>query len=186
MRPSVEETTQLLRAASAGDSEAADQLTPTLYSELRHLAGSYLRRERQGHTLQPTELVNEAFLRLVNSSSANDRNHFFALTAGTMRRVLVDHARQKHAAKRGSDNRQVTLSTALLSSEGSEAEILDTDRALNKLAELDPQAARLIELRYFGGLTCEEAAAVLEVSVTTVERKWRATRMWLRRELSTK
>lgn len=184
MRPSTEDTIHLLRAASAGDAAAVDRLTPTLYSELRNLAGSYLKRERQGHTLQPTELVHEAFLRLVDSDSANDRNHFFALTAGTMRRVLVDHARKRQSVKRGSGGQQVTLSTALISTEGAHAEILDMDRALEKLAAVDPQAARLVELRYFGGLTCEEAAEVMDVSITTVERKWRAARTWLRRELA--
>ena len=183
MEPSSTQSSALLTAAGQGDLNAQERLTPTIYSELRRLASSYLSRERQGHTLQPTDLVHEAFLRLINSPSPSDRNHFVALSANSMRRVLVDHAREKQAVKR-SGGRQVTLSTALFSSSEPTIEVLDLDRALDKLAQVNEPASKLVELRFFGGLTCEEAAEVLDVSLTTVERRWRAGKLWLRRELA--
>ncbi len=178
------EVTSLLEQIGSGDTEAEAQLTPTIYGELRSLAGSYLRRERQGHTLQPTDLVHEAYMRLVGSGPATDRNHFYALTARTMRNVLVDHARRKQAAKRGSPKDQITLSTALFAVDQPEVEVLDLDRALTRLVQINERAAKLVELRYFGGLTCEEAAEVLKISLTSAERSWRTARAWLRRELA--
>lgn len=185
MSLSIEETRELIRAASAGEPGAAERLTPTLYGQLRRLAGSYMRGERQGHTMQPTELVHEAFLRLSGgNATSQDRNHFFALSASTMRRVLVDHARQKQASKRGAGGRQVTLSTGLLTGEDQGVDVLDLDRALEKLSQVNGEAAKVIELRYFGGLTCEEAAEALGLSLTSVERRWRTGRLWLRHRLA--
>ncbi|MCG8454856.1 MAG: ECF-type sigma factor [Holophagales bacterium] len=174
----------MLRAAKAGEPGALDRLTPTLYGQLRKLAGSYMRGERQGHTMQPTELVHEAFMRLTGNDPSQDRNHFIALSANTMRRVLVDHARQKHAVKRGAGGQQITLSTGVLTEDDQNIDVLDLDRALEKLSQVNAEAAKVIELRYFGGLTCEETAEVLGLSLTSVERRWRAGRRWLRHRLA--
>ena len=172
----------------AGDEAAGDLLTSTLYSELRHVAGGYLRRERQGHTLQPTALVHEAMIRLFGSGvEAKERTHFVALAARTMRQVLVDHARHKQAGKRIPPAQQVPLdATMLLATEAPAVDILALDAALSKLALVSPRAAKVVELRYFGGLTAKETAETLEVSLSSVEREWRAARAWLRGALTTR
>ncbi|MEO1369309.1 MAG: ECF-type sigma factor, partial [Acidobacteriota bacterium] len=168
----------------AGDSEAESLLTPTLYAELRHLAGGYLRRERAGHTLQPTALVNEAMIRLFGShAEANERAHLVALAARTMRQVLVDHARRHQADKRISPADQVPLDAAALPGSAPSLDILALDEALEQLARVSPRAAQVVELRYFGGLTIAEAAEALDVSDSSVEREWRAARTWLRAAL---
>jgi len=180
--------TELLRAWGAGDSQASDALVRLVYDELRRQAGLVLRREREGHTLQPTALVHEAWLRLGNQHDARweSRTQFFAVAAQMMRRVLVDHARTRQALKRGDGAVQVSLSDAGRPAETSSLDIVDVlalDEALARLAEFDPQKARLVDLRYFAGLSIPEAAAALGVSLATVGREWAIARMWLRREL---
>lgn len=179
--------TTLLRAWSRGDQSALDRLLPQVYGELRRQAGRYMRRQTPGHTLQPTALVHEAYLRLVGSEpvECRDRAHFLALAAKVMRSVLVDHARARSAAKRGSGAVHVTL--AAVDSAGTPATVVDLealDEALDRFAEIDPEKSRLVELRYFGGLSIEEAAEVLDMSPATVKRQWTTARAWLRRELS--
>ena len=179
--------TELLRAWGAGDVQASESLVRLVYAELRRQAALALRREGEGHTLQPTALVHEAWLRLGDQDAARweSRTQFFAIAAQMMRRVLLDHARTRHALKRGGGAVQVSLSGA----GGAEAGALDAvdlialDDALARLAVLDPQKARLVDLRYFAGLSIPEAAAVLGVSTATVGREWAVARMWLRREL---
>ena len=169
----------------AGEVDADEHLTPTIYAELRGLARHYLRRERAGHTLQPTELVHEAYMRLIGGrGEANDRNHFVALAARTMRCVLVDHARRKQADKRFPQEGRVTLQTGLVGDQGPDVDVLALDDALERLAMVSSRAAQLVELRFFGGLTCEESADVLDTSLSSVERDWRAARAWLRKALS--
>ena len=185
------EITTLLKAWSSGDSDALDRLTPLLYDELRRLARGYLRHERGGQTLQATALVNEAYLRLVDVKGVDwqDRTHFMAVAARIMRRILVDAARTRASVKRGGDMARVDHSTALdfdrLAAPGSAraAELCALDEALNSLSEIDPRRAQVIELRFFGGLTVEEAADVLKVSPQTVMRDWKLARAWLAREL---
>ncbi len=177
--------TRLFSRWRAGDEDASVELLPRVYDELRRLANSYLRRERPGHTLQPTELVNEAFLRLIdNDLEALDRAHFFALAARAMRRVLVDHARRLQANKRFAPEDRVTLLTRILSAKDESVDLLDIHHALERYIEIAPRPAELVELRYFGGLTNPEAAEVLGVSLGTIERDWRLARVWLRRELA--
>jgi RNA polymerase sigma factor (TIGR02999 family) len=169
-----------------GDAAAGEQLTPTIYSELRGLAYGYMRREAPGHTLQPTALVNEACIRLLGQRpETRERGHFIALAARTMRQVLIDHARRKQAAKRGGPQDRVEMATGVMPIDAPRVEILALDQALNQLALVSPRAARLVEIRFFGGLDNEEAADVLGVSLSTVEREWRAARAWLRQALST-
>jgi RNA polymerase sigma-70 factor (ECF subfamily) len=187
--------TALLRAWGAGDAQASDSLVRLVYAELRRQAGFALRREGEGHTLQPTALVHEAWLRLGDQHDARweSRAQFFAIAAQTMRRVLLDHARTRHALKRGGGAVQVTLGGADDGSargapgvDGSSLDAVDVialDDALARLAALDPQKARLVDLRYFAGLSIPEAAEVLGVSTATVGREWAVARMWLRREL---
>lgn len=164
-----------------GDEQALDELVPVVYGELRALAAHYLKGERAGHTLQPTSLVNEAFVRLLGSARVRpqDRTHFFALAARTMRRVLVDHARRRQAEKRPSPEDRLTLQTALAGGGAPEIDLLDLHEALERLAGIHPRQARLVELRYFGGLSSREAALALEVSLATVERDWQVARLWL-------
>lgn len=177
--------TQLLRAWSAGDADARDRLLPIVYAELRRQAAAYLRRERPDHTLAATALVHEAYLRLVGQEAPfANRAHFFALAASMMRRVLVDHARARAAAKRPRPELQVTIDDAMPAEEPRALELLGLDRALVELAAFDPRQARLVELRYFGGLTATETAAVMEVSPTTVKREWNLARAWLYRRLT--
>jgi RNA polymerase sigma factor (TIGR02999 family) len=173
----------------SGDASALDDLLPRVYDELRALADSYMRRERAGHTLQPTALVHEAFLRLLRlpPGSVQNRVHFFALAAQAMRRVLADHARRHRAAKRGGSAVRVPLelveggAPAAAAAEDVAAD--DLDAALEDLAKLDPRQARVVELRFFGGLSIEETAEVLAVSTATVKRDWLVARAWLHREL---
>jgi len=178
--------TELLHAWSAGDAGASDALVPLVYAELRRQARLALRREGDGHTLQATALVHEAWLRLDDQHDANweSRTQFLAVAAQTMRRVLVDHARARRALKRGGGGTQVTLSAVEQAVAASgEVDVLALDGALARLAILDPRKARLVELRYFAGLSIPEAADALGISPATVGREWAVARMWLRREL---
>ena len=178
--------TELLLAWSGGDQGAFDKLYPLIYDELRRLAAHYLRRERPGHTLQPTALVHEAYLRLIDQTRTRwqNRAHFFGAAAQMMRRILVDHARQHGAAKRGGGERRVTLAEGAAFAPERGVDLLALEDALNKLERVNPQKSRLVELRFFGGLSTEEAAEVLGVSAATVTREWRAAKAWLHRELS--
>jgi RNA polymerase sigma factor (TIGR02999 family) len=177
--------TALLRAWSGGEQKALDQLIPVLHRELKRIARRYMRLERQGHTLQPTALVNEAFLRLVDIHGVQwqDRAHFFALSAQTMRRILVNYALARGAGKRGGAARQVTLDEALVVSPESDSQILELDGALQALARFDARKARVVELRFFAGLSVDETAAVLKVSTQTVLRDWNLSKTWLAREM---
>lgn len=180
------EVTRLLDEWRRGDEDAADRVFPLVYGELRRLAANAFRREREGHLLQPTALVHEAFLRLVVQQRArvDSRAHFLALAAKAMRRILVDHARRVRSAKRGAGVPTLTLlESAGLTDDSLSPDTLDLHRALEELAAIHERQARLVELRYFGGLTMEEAAEVLQVSLATVERDWTAGRLWLRRRL---
>jgi RNA polymerase sigma-70 factor, ECF subfamily len=173
--------TELLLEWRQGDSAALDKLTPLVYDELRRIAHRFMRQERDGHTLQTTALVNEAYVRLVGQREVRwqNRAHFFAVTAQVMRRVLIDHARRRRYAKRGGEAQQVPLEDASVMSQGRAAELVALDAALEALAKLDPRKSRVVELRYFGGLSIEETAEVLEVSPMTVRRDWRAAKAWL-------
>jgi RNA polymerase sigma factor (TIGR02999 family) len=178
----------LLSDLSAGNEQALAELLPLIYDELRAMAARYLGRERPGHTLQATALVHEAYFRLVDQKQVQwrDRAHFFAIAAQAMRRILVDHARARHAVKRGADFAKVELDEgAVLGDEGALApeDLLAIDRALTELAALDPTASRIVELRFFGGFTVEEIAEVLDTSVSTVKREWTTARAWLHRQL---
>jgi RNA polymerase sigma factor (TIGR02999 family) len=175
----------LLRAWSGGDQSALEKLTPLVYDELHRLAHAYMRRERAGHTLQTTALVNEAYMRLVDASLVQwqDRAHFFGITAKLMRRILVDHARSRGYQKRGGGLRKVSLDEALLVSSEPAEDLVGLDDALKALEEFDPRKARVVELRYFGGLSVEETAEVLKISGITVMRDWTMARLWLLKEL---
>lgn len=180
------EVTQLLAAWSNGDRAALDRLMPLVYRELRRLAHHHMGRERPGHTLQTTALVNEAYMRLVVQVNMRweNRAHFFGIAARLMRQILVDYARRRGYAKRGGDARRVSLDEALAVSEERAAEVVALDEALESLAEFDPRKARIVELRFFGGLSIEETAAVLGVSAGTVMRDWTLAKAWLRREMT--
>ncbi|MCG8461751.1 MAG: ECF-type sigma factor [Holophagales bacterium] len=176
--------TRLFSRWLAGDEEAVDELLPRIYEELRRLADSYLFRDRAGLTLEPTELVHEVFLRLLGSDAeAVNRVHFFALAAQVMRRLLVDRARRQNADKRFAPRDRVTLHTGAAIGGGPEVDVLDLHRALATLAEIAPRPARLVELRFFGGLTLPEAAQVAGISRATAARDWEAARIWLSGEL---
>lgn len=179
------EASSLLLAWSSGDHKALSELLPLVYNQLRGLARGYLRRERCDHTLETSALVHEAFLRLVSQHSTQCRNRgeFFAVAANTMRRVLIDHARKHGYAKRGAGAVRLTLDEAPTLAVGSALELIALDEALDRLAALAPEQARVVELRCFVGLSAEEIAAVLEISVPTVTRRWRAARAWLFRAL---
>jgi len=177
------QVTRLLKAWHEGDRAARDQLMPVIYAELRRRAAAHLRHERPGHTLHPTDLVHEAYLRLCAQNLAwQNREQFFAVASQLMRRILVDRARARTAAKRGGGLR-VELSTGEGSSAPADPRLLDLDRALTELAALDEAQARLVELRFFGGLSVEEAAQVLGVSRTTANRDWQTAKSWLHRRL---
>jgi RNA polymerase sigma factor (TIGR02999 family) len=177
--------TQLLIEVSKGDREAVDLLLPVIYDELRKLAANYLRRERPDHTLQPTALVHEAYLRLVDQTRANwqNRAHFFGVAAQIMRRLLVDHARKHNAEKRGQDFQKLSLDENVDRAVERGAELIALDDALKALAQFDEQKARVVELRYFGGLSIEETADVLGVAPTTIKRHWRFAKAWLYGEM---
>ncbi len=184
--PEPQRLTELLVAWSDGDQKALNDLFPLVYDELRQLARRHMRRERRGHTLRTTALVNDAYLRLVDQRQVRwqNRAHFFAIAAQMMRRILVDHARAKRYEKRGGGAAHVPLEEAAVIAQGKEAEIIALDEALVALAEIDPRRARVVELRYFGGLSNEEIAEVLKVSPNTVTRDWNMARAWLYQELS--
>lgn len=185
MTPSSPNITHLLHEWGAGDQRALDELTPLVYEELRKQAARYLRRERRGHTLQTTDVIHEAYLRLVDANGVHwqSRTHFFAIAANLMRRILVDHARRRDATKRGGSQVRLPLDEARAVAEGTEVDLLAIDEALDRLAAIDPQQARVVELRFFSGLTVDETAAALGVSPKTVKRDWSVARAWLRREI---
>jgi RNA polymerase sigma-70 factor (ECF subfamily) len=178
--------TQLLRAWSGGDPRALEQLTPLVYVQLHRTAKRYMAGERPAHTLQTTALINEVYLRLVDGPeiSWHDRAHFFAVCARLMRRILTDFARSRHRVKRGGDACQLPLDEALLVSREPSADLVALDDALNALGEFDERKSRVVELRFFGGLSVEETADVLRVSEETVKRDWRLAKLWLLREMS--
>ena len=187
MSGSANQATILLGRMNAGDQDAARELLPLLYDELRTLAARQFRGQPANHTLQPTVLVHEAFLRLVGRPEKdwNDRKHFFAVAATAMRQILVNHARGKNADKRGGGERPVLLNDEVVGSNGgNDLDVLDLNDAMEKLAAIDPRKHRVVELRFFAGLTVPEVAEVLELSVTSIETEWRAARAWLSVELS--
>jgi RNA polymerase sigma factor (TIGR02999 family) len=177
--------TALLRAWSGGDEGALDALLPLVEAELKRLARAYMARERMGHTLQATALVNEAFVRLIDAPHVawQDRAHFLGISARLMRRVLVDHARTRDARKRGDGDYKVALDENIAAPESPEVNLVDLDRALEALTIIDERKSRVIEMRFFGGMTVEETAEVLHVSTDTVKRDWRLAKLWLLREL---
>jgi RNA polymerase sigma factor (TIGR02999 family) len=179
------DVTLLLERWSAGDASALDELTPLVYAELRKLAAGYVRRERPGHTLQATALVNEAYLRLIGHRGGawSGRSHFYGIAARLMRQILVEHARKHRAEKRGGDRVAVSLDHADEVTSAPDVDILAVHEALERLAAFDDQQARIVELRFFGGLSIAEAAEVLGVGHATVERDWSMARAWLRKEL---
>jgi len=180
-----QEVTVLLAALTRGDDGAASKLIPVVYDELRRLAGNYMRRERVDHTLQATALVHEAYLKLVEQRSVNwqSRAHFFGVAAQLMRRILIDHARGHSRQKRGGEQKKVSLDEMLVFSEQQADKLLAVDDSLNHLAKLDPRQAHVVELRFFGGLSVEEAAEVLGVSPKTVKREWSVAKAWLYADL---
>lgn len=179
------EVTQLLIEWSNGDKEALDQMMPLVYSELRRIAASHLRRERTEHTLQPTALVHEAYIRLINQQRANwqNRAQFFGVAAQMMRRILINHANERVAAKRGGGALKISLSEAESQMEITDSSLLALDESLTRLAQLDPRKSRIIELKFFGGLKIEEIAEVMQLSHATIEREWTLARAWLHREM---
>jgi len=185
VKGTTQDVTGLLQAWSEGDPEAAEKLIPLVYDELRRQATRHLRRERRNHTLRPTALVHEAYMRLVGQRQAvwKSRTQFFAVAAQMMRRVLVDHARRHRAAKRAGSLCRVTLDEGVASYEPRDLDLVALEDALTELAALDPGKARMVELRFFGGLNLEDAAEVLGVSAATVTREWRMARAWLYRRM---
>ena len=183
--PSQPDVTQLLLDWSNGDQGSLDKLLPVVYQELRRLAQYHLQPERSDHTLQATALVHEAYLKLIDAKSVawQNRAHFFAVAARVMRHILVDMARQRRAQKRGSGQKLPLEEAFSLPGEQEDVNLVALDEALNKLAEIDSQQSRIIELRYFGGLSTEETAEALGVSPTTIKREWRVARAWLKREI---
>ncbi len=179
------EVTQLLRAWSTGDRAALDRLIPLVYDELHRLAHAYMRREHAGHMLQTTALVNEAYLQLVDTDKVkwHDRNHFFAIAAKLMRRILIDNARSLCAQKRGGKIRRVSLSDSVVFASKPDADLIELNDALTSLEEIDARRARVVELRFFGGMTLEETAEVLKVSADTVWHDWDLAKTWLFREM---
>ena len=178
------EVTQLLVAYSKGDEQALEKLLPLIYDELRALASRYLRRERPGHTLQATALVHEAYLRLVNQNVPwQNRAHFFGVAARTMRRILVDHARRHAASKRTGDGIKLSLDEALVIGGERAPQLIALDEALRSLEKMDPQKSRIVELRYFAGMSIEETATVMGMAVATVVRHWSLARAWLHKQM---
>lgn len=180
-----EEVTELLRSWRAGNEAALPALAESVQAELHRLAQRYMRRERHDHTLQPTALVNEAFVRLIGQDSVDwqGRTHFFAVAARIMRNILVDHARHVQAQKRGGELQTICLDDVDAAGRAREVDLVLLDDALDRLGQMDERQSRLVELRYFGGLTIEEVAEVLDCSPATVKREWRSARAWLKREL---
>lgn len=183
--PGQHEITELLEQWSDGNQTALDKLYPLVYEELRRLARSYMRRERKGHTLQTTALINEAYVRMVGQKNVRWRNrtHFFAISAQIMRRILVDHARRYLYNKRGGGARQVSLDETMIVAADRSEEVIMLDEALSNLARMDPRRSRVVELRYFAGLNNEEIASVLNISENTVMRDWNLARAWLYQQL---
>jgi RNA polymerase sigma factor (TIGR02999 family) len=185
MTVNADDLTGLLIEWGQGNKAALDRLTPLVYDEIRRIAHRYVQREREGQTLQTTALVNEAYLRLAGSADIawQNRAHFYAVTAQVMRRILIDHARRRQYIKHGGDARRVAFDAAIseagLMSQPRAAELLALDEALDELAKLDPRKSRVVELRYFGGLSLEETAKTLDISLMTVRRDWRAAKAWL-------
>ena len=186
MPSATQNVTQLLMDWGSGDKEALDKLLPVVYDELRKQAARYLRRERAGHTLQTTALIHEAYLRLVDQKNVHwqNRAQFFGLAAQLMRRILVDHARTKKRAKRGGSDIRVSLTGAKILAKSEDLDVVALDEALDRLAEIDEQQSKIVELRFFSGLTVEETAEVLSISPATVKRNWSMAKAWLHRELS--
>jgi RNA polymerase sigma factor (TIGR02999 family) len=185
MSESSQDVTQLLGQWQGGDREALNALTPLVYNELRRLAQSYINRERPNHTLQGTALVHEAYLRLIDQRQVEwrSRNHFFALAAELIRRILVDHARAKVAAKRGGRNVKLSIEDVMEPAVNEDLDLVALDDALQLLARTDPQQSRIVELRYFAGLKIEETAEVLQISPATVKRDWTVAKAFLKREM---
>lgn len=181
-----EEITQLLLAWNQGDQTARDALLPLIYDELRRQARGYLRRERPDHTLQPTALVHEAYLRLIEPQQMNwqNRAHFFGIAARLMRQILINHAESRRAAKRGGDTERISLGDVAQLADTQAVDLLELHEALRQLEQIDPPQGQIVELRYFSGLTIEEVAAVMNLSPATVKREWSTARAWLRRALS--
>jgi len=186
MLQTTQQVTRLLKAWSRGEDAALDRLLPIVHRELHRLARRYMFGERVGHTLQTTALVNEAYLRLVNAREVNwqNRAHFFALSAQLMRRILVDSARARRDQKRGGGNPKITLDEGFVGAQQKGEDLVALDDALKTFAQVDPRKSRVVELRFFGGLSVEETAEVLQVHPNTVLRDWRLAKMWLKRELS--
>jgi RNA polymerase sigma factor (TIGR02999 family) len=184
--PHQHEITELLAEWREGSQSALDELYPLVYDELHRLARRYMSRERKGHTLQTTALINEAYVRLVDQKNVHwaNRSHFFAISAQIMRRILIDHARRHAYAKRGGGARQVSLEEAATVVPNKSEELLRLDEALKSLAEMDPRRSQVVELRYFGGLNNEEIAGVLHISENTVTRDWNMARAWLYQQLT--
>ncbi len=180
-----DEVTRMIRELAGGDRGAADRLFPLLYDALHDLAQRYLRRERADHTLSPTALVHEAYLKLVDQSRVDwqGKTHFMGVGAQAMRRILVDHARARQRLKRGAGRARIRLDEEVALSADRDEDLIAVDEALARLAKIDPRQTAIVELRFFGGLTVEEVAEVLQVSKRTVEAEWTAVRAWLRREL---
>ncbi|HEX6732288.1 MAG TPA: sigma-70 family RNA polymerase sigma factor [Pyrinomonadaceae bacterium] len=185
MQPT-QNVTELLVGWGNGDKAALDQILPIVYDELRKQAARYLRRERAGHTLQTTALIHEAYIRLVDQKNVRwqNRAHFFGISAQLMRRILVDHARAKGRAKRGGSDIRVSLDDANLTAKAANLDIIAVDEALERLAQIDEQQSKIVELRFFSGLTVEETAEVLKISPATVKRDWSMAKAWLHREIS--
>jgi len=182
------EVTRLLGQLRAGNQDVAGQIVPLVYDELRRIAGAQMRRERPDHTLQATAVVHEAYVRLVGEQEIEwqSRAHFFAIAARTMRRVLLDHARQRHAGRRGGEGaHKVDIDAELLIADDRLEDVVALDEVLGRLNEMDPEQGRMVELRFFGGLNVEETAEVMGISPRTVKREWRLARAWLERELAT-
>jgi RNA polymerase sigma factor (TIGR02999 family) len=170
----------------AKDKESLDKLMPAVYDELHRQAARYLRREQPGHTLQTTALIHEAYVRLVDQHNVQwqNRAHFFGVAAQMMRRILVDHARTKKRAKRGGSDIRISLNDATVAVKGQDLDVIEVDEALTRLAKIDEQQSRVVELRFFSGLTVEETAEVMGISPATVKREWSMAKAWLHRELS--
>src|SRR5215813_2214449 len=181
-----DDVTQLLIKWSRGDKAALDDLMPVVHSELRRIARRYMARERPGHTLQTTALINEAYLRLVDQQSVEwqDRAHFFAVAAQVMRHILVDHARKYHSDKRGAGAQKIALDDVAIANQERAAELVALDEALDELATLDPRQSQIVELRFFGGLTVEETAEAMRLAPITVMREWRLAKAWLRNSVA--